>query len=180
MSRLFVAIDPPDAVRKELGGLRAALNGARWVDTPQLHVTLRFIGDGETESVGNALALVRFSAFSISFAGVGRFPPRRSPRVLWAGIEPEESLRTLQTKVEAALRGAGIAPDEKPFSPHLTLTRLGDGASPREVEEWLDERKRFRSASFRIAQFFLYSSRLGPGGAQHTRERSYDPGGATN
>ncbi len=177
MTRLFVAIDPPDAIRKDLVSLCGGIQEARWVPAPQLHVTLRFLGEVGPEAsarCATALEAVREPAFSIAFSGVGRFPPNRPPRVLWTGIEPAQSIGEVHASVESSLRSAGIAPDEKRFSPHLTLARLRENASRAEVCRWLERWESFRSAPVRVSRFFLYSSVLGPDGARHQKERSYD------
>ena len=173
--RLFVAIDPPESVRRQLREICRGVPGAKWTRPNQLHLTLRFLGEATREvfvRIGGALAGVDRDPFSLRFRGVGRFPPRGSPRVLWAGIEPEDPLRRLHAGVEEALLGAGVERDRRPFSPHLTLARLRD-ARFGDAEGFLEQGRSFGTAEFPVEEFSLYSSVLAPEGATHTRERAF-------
>lgn len=178
--RLFIAIDPPEEIRGLIASLCRGLDGARWVRPEQFHVTLRFLGEVDTETgrrIGEALASVREPGFSLRFAGAGRFPPRRSPRVLWVGLEPEERLVSLHSRIERGLSEIGFAAEEKPFSPHLTIARLREGVASSDVDEWLGRAGEFRAGPFPVSRFFLYSSVLGSEGARHSREREYELAG---
>lgn len=189
--RLFVAIDLPDAIRARLIGTCEPIEGARWVAEPQLHLTLRFIGDTPLEqraSIDQQLRRVDLPALSVALAGVGRFPPRwqaeldraharRPPRerpahVLWAGLAPADAVVRLAREVEAALGAAGIEPEQRPFSPHITLARL-KSADPRDVERFVAKHGSLESTPFPIDAFLLYSSVLSSGGATHRIEERY-------
>lgn len=169
--RLFVAIDPPETVRRDLAALPRGVDGARWVRAGQLHVTLRFVGDiaaDAVERVAAALGDVAAPAFSLTASGFGVFPARGAPRVLWAGLSPTEPLRGLAAAVEAALAATGLVPPaDKPFSPHLTLARL-EHVRPRDVTAWIAARGGFSTAPWPVGTFTLYASRLLPSGAVHT------------
>ena len=94
--RLFAAIGLPESAREELRRvgeeLRAfAPDGTRWMDVAGAHLTLQFIGNRPTDDVamiGEALtqASSRHAPFELSLAGVGVFPSRGAPRVLWVGV----------------------------------------------------------------------------------------------
>lgn len=174
--RLFVAIDLPDSVKSSLGGFRKELPFAKWVGAEELHLTLRFIGEvnGETfNAIRSALAAVRFAPFPLTLCGVGHFPPgRRAPRVLWVGMERSAPLLTLQQDVEVALIDAGIAPDERGFSPHITLARLRD-ALPGACTAFEKTHADLVCPAFDVSEFILYSSVLTPKGAIHTKEAVY-------
>jgi 2'-5' RNA ligase len=173
--RLFVAIDLPEAIREEVAGLCRGVPGVRWTSPRQLHLTLRFLGElGEKDfaRVREALRGVKAPAFSISLKGCGRFPPKGRPRVLWAGVEPEEPLIHLFEGVEEALGGVQIPPEERRFSPHLTLARLRDSPQ-RPIEEFLQRGESFRTAPFPVSEFVLFSSLLAPSGAIHKKEDIY-------
>lgn len=173
--RLFVALDPPESVRREVGKISRDVRGARWTPTHQIHLTLRFIGEADEERfrrIRESLFAVRREPFPLRLQGVGRFPPRGAPRILWAGVDPEEPVRELSEKIERALQGAGVDPESRPVSPHLTLARLRD-ARPRDADEFLERGQSFRTEAFSVGEFFLYSSVLAPQGATHVREATY-------
>jgi 2'-5' RNA ligase len=175
MPRLFVAIDLPDMVKKEIADINGNLPGARWVPGAQIHLTLRFIGDVDAatfQAVKTALALVSCLSFSLRLRGIGHFPPKKQARVLWVGIEESRPLLELQERVEAALIATGIAPDERRFSPHITIARLRETPVP--LVAAFEERQRgFLTGPFPGGQFHLYSSTLTREGAIHTREATY-------
>jgi 2'-5' RNA ligase len=131
--RLFVALEIPEAVRREVArrvaGLRERLPRARWVDTDILHLTLLFLGQVEEERVPGLAAALR-EAFAkhppleLRLAGGGTFPPRRPARVAWVGMEAPEDLAALQADASAAAVAAiGFEPEDRPYHPHVTLAR---------------------------------------------------------
>ena len=175
MVRLFVAIDLPVAIKNRLGILCAGVPGAKWLAPEQLHLTLRFIGEVDNEvfaDVAGALAAVSVAPFPLRLSGVGHFPPRGAPKVLWAGVEDGESAALLHRKIEARLRGPGLPPDRRKFSPHVTLARLKATPIGR-VRDFLAVNGSFASEAFPVSDFHLYSSRLASGGAVHRLEASY-------
>jgi 2'-5' RNA ligase len=175
MYRLFVAVDLPEEVRVSVAAIGDKLAGARRVPEDQLHLTLRFIGEVDDKmfaAIKAALAGVSAAPFPLALRGVGHFPPGRHPRVLWVGMEAGEPLMELQQRVELALIGAGIAAEERRFSPHITIARLRD--TPPEAVLSLEERHRaFASDAFPVGDFYLYSSILTRDGAIHKREAAY-------
>lgn len=173
--RLFVAIDLPEKVKEEVAGLAGSLPGGRWVPMEQLHLTLRFIGEvdeAQFQEIKSALTLVEGRAFPLALKGVGHFPSGKHPRVLWIGLEANELLPELYQRVESALAAAGISPEERRFSPHITIARLKE--TPATAVAAFEERHApFQAGPFPVAEFHLYSSALTREGAIHTREATY-------
>ncbi|KAF0220873.1 MAG: hypothetical protein FD174_870 [Geobacteraceae bacterium] len=175
MYRLFVAIDLPDDAKEVLRAICHGLPEARWVPLDQLHLTLRFIGDADEHAfaaIKAALGEVEGAPFHLALRRIGHFPPGKRMRVLWVGIEACEALTKLQQDVELALGTAGVPPEERPFSPHITLARFREpplgGIAP------FEERHRdFALPPFTVNAFYLYSSVLSPKGAIHTVEATY-------
>lgn len=178
MYRLFVAIDLPEEVKKMIRALREELPGARWVPLEQLHLTLRFIGEADEalyQRIKNILGAVRGGPFRMALQGIGHFPPGRHPRVLWVGMEENEPLLKLQHNVELALIAAGLAPEERRFSPHITIARLKE--TPVNMVLACEENHfALRTDYFPVEDFHLYSSTLTGSGAIHRREASYPLG----
>ena len=176
LSRVFAAIDPPPEVREALAAICRDLEGARWTKPEQIHATLRFLGTIETARVGSvvsALAGVAAPSFGLAVEGFGVFPSFRSPRVLWAGLSPADPLRELAREIEGALVPTGaVAAEERPFSPHVTLSRL-NCVRPAAVRTWMERREWFTAGPWEVSEFFLYASRLTPGGAIHTKLESW-------
>ena len=175
MVRLFVAIDLPEPVKDRLGGLCAGVPGARWVSREQIHLTLRFIGEvdnGLFSDIADELAGVAVEPFPLRLRGVGHFPPRGQPKVLWAGVEDGAPVARLHNKIEARLQRLGMPPDRRKFSAHVTLARLKNTRIGR-VRDYLAQHGLFAAESFPVSGFHLYSSRLGAAGAIHRIEASY-------
>ena len=96
--RLFVALDLPASVKKSLEPLGKGLGDVRWLLPEQQHLTLRFIGDvdhGAMHDVTEALATVPARPFQLMLKGLGHFPPRGEPRVLWVGVDKSAELAGL-------------------------------------------------------------------------------------
>lgn len=172
MPRLFVAIDLPEQIKASLAGFARELPAARWVGPEELHLTLRFIGEVDQETfsaIKVALSGISFAAFPITLRGVGHFPPGRRPRVLWIGTDPCDRLIALQQELELALIGAGIPPDERRFSPHITIARLKE-TPPAAVNHFEMQHGGLSCPPFVVSEFILYSSILTQKGAVHTKE----------
>jgi RNA 2',3'-cyclic 3'-phosphodiesterase len=175
MFRLFVALDLPEEIRDELHAMAFGLPGARWVEKAQIHLTLRFIGevDGAAfQDIKDALAGIHARPFSMRLKGVGHFPPRKEPRVLWVGVEDNSNLLQLRNRVERALVGAGLEPEHRKFAPHITLARLKDTPLGK-LTNFLAGNALYASKSFEVSEFHLYLSRLTAKEAIHTREVTY-------
>ncbi len=176
MHRLFVAIDLPDAVKDQLAQLCSGVSGARWVGRDQMHLTLRFIGerdDEQYEAIKSILDDILASHLDIRLNGLGQFPPKGNPRVLWVGVKAPPGLNELQQKVESTLQAIGVPVEERPFSPHITLARFKTPPSPESLRQYFARNGDFATELISISEFILYSSRLSPQGASYTHEAVY-------
>ncbi len=174
--RLFVALALPETVRWQLRLLSGGLPGARWVAPENFHITLRFIGEvggAEFHYIDAALAGVRAPRFCVSLAGVGHFGSGSKLRSLWAGVERQPALSHLRGKVESAVVRAGVAPVGQKYQPHITLARCKGEPMPK-LGDYLVQHNLFRSASFEVTHFTLFSSFLNHNGAIYTPECSYE------
>jgi 2'-5' RNA ligase len=175
MVRLFVSVEIPVAVKQRLELLCCDVPGARWVDPEQIHLTLRFIGEVDElvfDDVQIALEQVRAQRFDLELKGVGHFPPRGEPKVLWVGVERSDGLVQLHDRVERALVRAGVEPERRRFSPHVTLARLSHTPS-RVVASFLAMNGLVRFDPFPLREFHLFSSSLSAKRAVHRCEASY-------
>jgi RNA 2',3'-cyclic 3'-phosphodiesterase len=176
MYRLFVAIDLPDETKDEIAKMvDGQLAGARWLLREQLHLTLRFIGDADDrlfQEIKTGLEGVKARPFPLILKGVGHFPPKREPRVLWVGIEGSEQLNSLQTGIEREIVNAGIEAEMRSFSPHVTIARLRN-TPPAKIAQLEEKHRHFRSGPFPVEGFYLYTSIMTREGATHRREATY-------
>lgn len=173
--RLFVAIDPPDAIKDQLTEICCGLPDARWTPREQLHLTLCFIGEVSGTAyldIKEALDEIQSPPLTLRLQGVGFFPPRGQPRVVWAGIAKNEQLSLLQRKITTRLFSLGLEPENRKFAPHLTLARLNQ-TPPSRVGKYLETHGLLRSTPFVVENFLLYESILGHNGATHLVARAY-------
>ncbi|TET95413.1 MAG: RNA 2',3'-cyclic phosphodiesterase [Dehalococcoidia bacterium] len=180
--RLFVAVDLPGQVREALarlqGGLRSHdLSDLRWVRPQGIHLTLKFLGEtpaGRVAAITEALAgAIRGRRRSrLALGALGTFGGRRRPRVLWLDITGDiEHVQELQAAVEEALVEVGFPPEERDFSPHLTLARVPQPGRPGTAEriaQALESVVPPRS-EFDVREVVLMRSTLQPGGAVYER-----------
>jgi RNA 2',3'-cyclic 3'-phosphodiesterase len=177
MPRLFVALDLPEEIKRSLEPLERGLGDVRWMGADQQHLTLRFLGEmdnGWARDVAEALALVPGIPFDLRLKGIGHFPLRGEPRVLWVGVEKSLELGRLKRRIDRVLEGAGLSPDPRKFAPHVTIARIRGPLSPTRLGTYLMRHSLYRSESFPVSSFHLYLSWPRPEGADHQIEASYE------
>jgi 2'-5' RNA ligase len=177
MVRAFICIDIPRTVKDKIGALQNELKSfdaqVSWVKTPNIHITLRFLGgipDSQIDPTVNvchrAARIVR--PFELEVGGVGCFPSRRSPRVLWVGIaEVPDDLRLLYESIEDSLAGIGFEKERRRFAPHLTIGRLRSQQNAMPLVEAL-QRHGLASERFQVKEIIVMRSDLNPKGAVYT------------
>lgn len=166
--RLFVGIHIPPEINENLLRFMERLRPLarlRWSPAENLHITTKFIGEWPdnrlSEIESTLLGLEKSGPIDIAIRGTGWFPDANRPRVFWARVTSmEKALNSLARVTETALLPLGIAADERKFSPHLTLARIGESASLEALRLALrSEQSEF--GEFRARQFFLYLSAAG-------------------
>jgi RNA 2',3'-cyclic 3'-phosphodiesterase len=174
MPRLFTGLEIPPRVAQSLAMMRGGLPGARWIDPENYHLTLRFIGDIDdtlAHEIAGVLGRVRRVAFELRLDGLASFGGRK-PRALVAAAAPIAPLMELQAEHERLLQRLGLEPEGRKYTPHVTLARLRDTSSW-QVADYLSTRGHYRSASFPVSSFVLFSSRASVGGGPYVVEADY-------
>ncbi|MFO1172407.1 MAG: RNA 2',3'-cyclic phosphodiesterase [Hyphomicrobiaceae bacterium] len=175
--RLFTAIEIPEPMRSHLALIRAPLPDARWVDKDNYHLTLTFVGevDGhQRRAFADALAMIEAEPFEITIDGLGVFGGDR-PRTLYAAIRPEPRLEMLQRDHDQAARRAGLKPEARKFTPHVTLARLSGMSAPM-MADVLGAQGQLVLPPFPVTRAVLMSSKPG-GGGPYAVEEAFDLGG---
>ncbi len=175
--RLFIAMNFPEDLRARWGegtaALRAVAPRARWTPTPQMHLTLAFLGE-QPQSLVPALASAldtiagTSTRLSLAVQGIGAFPTWQRARVVWLGVEQSPALMQLADAVTRACRDLGVPGEGRPFHPHVTLARLDDRVPVDHVRK-LEHAVRGmadRTVSD-VDSLDLMASTLGPGAAKH-------------
>jgi 2'-5' RNA ligase len=176
--RTFIAIELPQEIKEGLAKVQEQLKGggagASWTRPEGIHLTLKFLGEvpepKAQELMSTLTTAVRGTGtFRIEVAGAGAFPNVRNPRVLWIGVSGDlEKLALLQASVEAAMTGLGFEPEDRKFSPHLTLARI-KYLRPRDNWQKVVEGIRdINLGGFEADRVSLIKSELKPAGAVYT------------
>jgi 2'-5' RNA ligase len=164
--RLFTGIAIGEDVMERLGRLLRELRPLaplNWSPLENVHITTKFIGawpEERLEEVAHALAQIQSpAAFPVTIAGLVF-----KPRMIFAGVHAGPELATLARQVEESLEPLGVAREQRTYTPHITLARIGDkpvGA----VRVHIANMKNSELGTFSVSEFHLYSSRPRAGGS---------------
>ncbi|MFW6049865.1 MAG: RNA 2',3'-cyclic phosphodiesterase [Myxococcota bacterium] len=177
--RAFVGVPLEPQARAGVGQLLERLRRrceragwrANWVPPANLHLTLEFLGwveTGRVDAIAAALApLSAHPPFEMHLSGLGAFPPRGRPRVLWLGVrEGAEALEAIAAEVEDRLEDLGFPPEQRPFHPHLTLARVK--TAPRDARDVVHALADAEGGTSTVREVVLYQSRLRREGPEYT------------
>jgi 2'-5' RNA ligase len=182
MLRSFIAIELPAEIQAAIASSTAGLQKAlpkplvRWVASKNLHLTLKFLGDvspANLERLAEALKVesVRQEKFSLSVGGLGAFPTPRRPRVIWIGLEAPAMLTAVQRAVESVSSRMGYPTEERPFSPHLTIGRVGQDVSAADLKRVcaaIEGATVGPLGTVSVDAIHIFKSDLQPGGSVYT------------
>ncbi len=175
--RLFIAIDIPEHIKREISELIDILRkydvDIKWVIPENIHITLKFLGATPETLIGkireSLLPIVSsYEPFYISIQSTGVFPNEKYPKVMWIGIMDSDLLKELRDSIETTSSLLGFQKDDKEFHPHLTLGRVRDQKGMLSLKK---ELKMFRDklfGDFLVDQVKLMKSELKPKGAEYT------------
>jgi 2'-5' RNA ligase len=190
--RLFVAVDLPDDARQAIGvhqkliadALSTSRDGLKLIEPERMHLTLLFLGEVPDTQVPTMVEAMNPSAdmapFDVVFGGVGVFPMRGAARVLWIGVtQGADLLARLQHDIAERIRALGVAFDDRPFHPHLTIGRWRESGRRRTSKVRRDTPERLRReaaalersrriACVTVSRATLYQSRLSASGPAYT------------
>lgn len=145
----------------------------KWVRPQSVHLTLKFLGDTPEDTIGPLAAKVAEAVAScppvnLNIDGVGVFPNRNKPRVVWLGLGGEtRELSNLHKLVECAASEFGYIPEKRAFKPHLTLGRVRSSRGKGRLMSELEKTKP-RELAIEARELILFKSDLKPSGAVYT------------
>ena len=180
--RSFIAIELPAEVKKSLRELQAQLKAGspapvKWVEPNNVHLTLKFLGNvaaDRIDEISSAMteAVRGISPFSLEVTELGVFPNPRRVQIVWVGLGGEaDKLSSLQQRIESKLAKLGFPPENRRFTPPLTLARIRDRATPQEREslgQLVTETRLDTAQSFSVDSVKLMKSQLTPEGPIYT------------
>lgn len=173
--RLFTGIDLPETIRERLDVLVSRLRATahvKWSPIYNLHITTKFIGEWPRERLDELAAKLKSvmveQPVEIGIQGLGWFPNARNPHTLWAGVRAAQSLAGLAEATDRACSEIGIARENRPYSPHLTLARIKPATPLGPLRKAVGEIHPVDFGAFRAPGFYLYLSEPGPSGSIYT------------
>ncbi len=169
--RTFVAVEMSEAVRaaaaKIIRRLAKCDAAVRWVEPEKMHLTLKFLGEVGTLEIPDVCraveeAVVEVPGFTFDVAGVGAFPKIERPRTIWLGVTTGvEQLAELHGQIEKGLEKLGYPPENRRFSPHLTLGRVKHaGPELEELSELIKSLADKPSGTAAVDEVTVFSSEL--------------------
>lgn len=171
--RCFIAFDVDDEnVLKRIGdaqqGLVSVGADLKLVEPRNIHATLRFLGEIPAEVVDKvyeAMKTVTFTPFEIEIRGLGAFPNLHHINVIWVGItKGAAELNGIFNQLEPKIRQLGFSPDNKGFSPHITIARVRSGRGRAEIVQQLTSMKDYEFGLIKGDSLRLKKSLLTPKG----------------
>jgi len=178
LTRSFIAVSIPEAIKNQLAGLQSRLKRAdadvKWTRPEGIHITLRFLGylhEQDLEKVKEALraSAKDFSPFETEIKGSGSFPERGRPRVIWVGLSKgEKELKEIFARLEQELIKRGLGSADRPFRGHLTLGRVRTGKNINKLVEYLQKESAKSFGAYSAESICLFKSQLHPQGAIYT------------
>lgn len=175
--RLFIAVETPDDLVPQIGAIRDRLEESnadvKWEHDEKLHATLKFLGNTDEKLLPEIVYCIervgqRSPQLSVRYKGVGCFPNKWAPRVVWLGMEDLNGrLTPLHDDVETELARLGFEKEERAFHAHVTLGRV---KSDRRIQSLLRtmESITFESQPVVIQEVALIKSELRPSGSVYT------------
>jgi len=186
--RTFVAIEVDQSCRQKLKNaietLKPVSDGVRWVRDNALHLTLKFIGEVEENELPAAISAIQSGAaqsspFKMEVAGISGFPPRGTPKVVFAAVqEPEGILKHLHESVDEALHhDLGVKQENRKFVPHITLGRVKKRSKAPTLDDMRDTVKDDYFGAVAISGMELIKSELTPDGPIYSTLHEFTLGG---
>jgi len=176
--RTFIAIELDKTIKDSVSALIQKLDTGgrnfRWIKPQGMHLTLKFLGEVSEDKITEVKSVLGsiakdYSRFPLSLKETGTFPPAaRVPRVVWIGIEKNESLQNIQARVEKELHNIRFPKEKRKYHPHLTLGRIKGLQNIETVMETLNKYKEAEFGGMTVSKITLFKSTLKPTGAEYT------------
>lgn len=175
--RVFAAVPLPSEVRLAIAHRLASLEiPGKPIPAENWHLTLRFLGSVDLVTYERFLAglaeVMSIGRFRVRLASFGAFPRSKNATVVWLGLDRGVAeLTHLNDIAEEAAQAAGLAPEDRPFRPHLTIARVRPPVDVR----WM-EHEDF-SSSWVADRVVVYQSHLGGGPARYEPLETFELSG---
>jgi 2'-5' RNA ligase len=175
--RTFIAFDTPEQIKKEMGVVQSELKKSnaevKWEDENKFHVTVKFLGDIEENTLPSVITKIEsivhtHSRFDVYYKGIGSFPNNKNPRVIWIGCGNNDGrLELFKTSLDVGLLSFGFEEEKRKFHPHITLGRVKSLKGVKNLTPML-EKLTFDSHVTKINEILVMKSILRPEGSEYS------------
>ncbi|KUK10359.1 MAG: 2'-5' RNA ligase [Clostridia bacterium 41_269] len=178
--RAFIAVEFSPEVKQKIhqiqGKLRKYKTDVKWVEEKNYHLTLSFLGEISSEQADAIISVIssglqNISSFEIVLSGLGVFPNKRNPRVIWMGItQGQKELNFIYSLLKNILQEMDFEFSNN-FKPHVTLGRV---RSRKNIEDLISSLPKI-SFTFNdyISEIVFMESKLLPKGPVYTQIFSF-------
>lgn len=170
--RAFLAIDLDDDLKPKINKIIREFKqidaNIKYVDLQNLHFTLKFFGDIDTEGIDLISQKIEnvikdFDSFTIKIKGCGAFPNKNRIKVIWVGLDEDEILKDLHDKLDKEFNSIGFDLDRK-FSSHLTIGRMKSAKGKNKVKNTIETYNNIDIGTMDVNLITLKKSTLTPSG----------------
>ena len=180
MVRLFIALKIPDEVKDKLLDVCYELSESselfKWEKPEKIHLTLKFIGEVEEElvsSIAKEIAFVEeYNSFNFNVTKFGFFFRNGEPRILWTGLQTDESVNRLVEELNERLSIFSIPVERRKFKSHLTMLRIKKNPGKKFIFNFKEHS--FDNRNFNSNEIIFIKSELFPTGARYTDIKKYN------
>lgn len=166
--RFFIALKIPEASKKQLemvqGDLIKLIPRLKLTDADKLHLTIAFIGEQSQklkEPLINLInqAVAGIPVFEITPAYIDGFPNLHNPNILWTGVKGDiDKLFLVRERIKDGLLNLGLQVDERRYTPHIALAKIGNFKLYPEIEQGLQNLMRQPFQPIKVSSIVLIES----------------------
>ena len=177
-ARLFIAAEISDKMRRKLEDVQDNLRQTdaivKWVRMKNVHVTVKFIGGLGLEHVPRveeimAEAAAEAAPFSMEIKGLATFPPRKTPRVVFADmVKGQKPLERIYRVLNNGLTELGVKREHRDYRPHLTIGRVKSAKGVDSLKAEIERHKEMNFGSEEVSEILLIISDLQPSGPEYS------------
>ena len=170
--RAFLAIDVDEDLKakmyKIIKEFRQIDANIKYVELENLHLTLKFFGDIDTEGIDLLSSKIEgvvsnFDKFTVKVKGCGAFPNENRIKVIWFGLDGDETVKQLHDELDKEFVKLGFDKDRK-FSTHLTIGRMKSAKGKNQVKSTIEEFRDVEIGEMTVDRIILKKSTLTPQG----------------